>query len=116
VPETDDFLAMRMGHMRVGFMVPLACGALVAAGGCSFSVGGVAVSKAQIEKRISDRLEATVGQRPKAIICPGNLKAAKGTKMRCQLEADNGSRIGLTVTVTSVEGKHVRFKFKVDNK
>jgi hypothetical protein len=97
-------------------MVPVACGALLAAGGCSFSVGGGAVSKAKIEKKISDRLEATVGQRPKAVICPGNLKAEKGTKMSCKLEADDGSKIGLTVTVTAVKGSDVKFNIKVDNK
>jgi hypothetical protein len=102
--------------MRVGFMVPVACGALLAAGGCSLSVGGSAVSKAKIERTISDRLEATVGQRPKEVTCPGNLKAEKGTRMHCQLEADDGSKIGLTVTVTAVKGSDVKYDIKVDNK
>jgi hypothetical protein len=101
--------------MRVRFVVPLACGALLAAG-CSVSIGGTTVSKSKLERKVADRLEAKVGQRPKAIICPGDLKAEKGTKMRCQLEADDGSKIGLTVTVTSVQGNDVRFNIKVDNK
>ena|SRR5260221_14455780 len=101
--------------MRVGVMVPVACGVLLATG-CSFRVGGDAVSKAKIEQEIADRLTATVGQRPKAVICPADLKAVRGTKMRCQLEADDGSKIGLTVTVTAVKGSDVKFNIKVDNK
>jgi hypothetical protein len=102
--------------MRVRFMIPLACGVLLAGGGCSFSTGSNAVSKARIEKKIADRLAATVGQRPKAIICPGDLKAEKGTKMSCQLEAGDGSKIGLTITVTTVKGSDVKFNIKVDKK
>ena len=101
--------------MRIGFMIPLVCGALLA-GGCSISTGGNAVSKARIEQKVADRLAATVGQRPKAVTCPGDLKAEQGTKMRCQLEAADGSKIGLTVTVTAVNGSDVKFNIKVDNK
>ena len=101
--------------MRFRLIVPLACGVLLAAG-CSVSVGSTTVSKSKLEQKVADRLAAKVGQRPKAITCPGDLKAEKGTKMRCRLEADDGTKIGLTVTVTSVQGSDVKFNIKVDNK
>ena len=100
--------------MRVGLVIPLACGVLLA--GCSFSTGGGSLSKAQVEKKIADKLAAESGQRPKAVICPDDLKGEKGTTMRCQAEADDGSKIGLTVTVTAVKGSHVSFSFEVDAK
>jgi hypothetical protein len=36
--------------------------------------------------------------------------------MRCQLVAPDGSKIGLTVRVTSVKGDHVNYHFQVDKK
>jgi hypothetical protein len=111
----DNFRAMRIKNMRAGFMVPVACGVLLAAG-CSVRIGSDAVSKAKVEHEIASRLTATVGQRPKAVICPGDLKAERGTTMRCQLEAGDGSKIGLTITVTAVKGSDVKFNIKVDNK
>jgi hypothetical protein len=36
--------------------------------------------------------------------------------MRCQLEASNGSKIGLTLTVTSVKDNNVKFHISVDQK
>jgi hypothetical protein len=57
-----------------------------------------------------------VKRQAKAITCPGDLKAVEGTKMRCQLEASNGSKIGLTLTVTSVKDNNVKFHISVDPK
>jgi hypothetical protein len=76
----------------------------------------VIVDKSKVEQQVSDQLTAKVGQRPTAVVCPGDLKGKKGTTMRCQLEADDGSKIGLTVTVTSVKGTDVRFDIHVDSK
>ena len=103
--------------MRIGLSAPLICGAVLLAG-CSASVsaGGNAVDKSEVEQQVVDQLAAKVGQRPKAVVCPGNLKAEQGTTMRCQLEADDGTTLGLTVTVTSVNGSDVKFDTQVDNK
>jgi Domain of unknown function (DUF4333) len=99
--------------MRIGIPVSLACAAVLVAG-CSFGPG--AVSKASVEKKIADSLEKQIGQRPKAIICPDDLKATVGTRMRCQLVAPDGTKIGLTVRVTSVKGDDVNYHFQVDKK
>jgi molybdopterin-biosynthesis enzyme MoeA-like protein len=103
--------------MRIAFPVSLACGVALVAG-CSVSIGAgsPALGRHQVEKEVSDRLTQKVGQRPKAITCPGDLEAKVGTTMRCRLEADDGSKIGLTLTVTSVKGKHVRYNIQVDKK
>jgi hypothetical protein len=90
----------------------------IAVSGCrgSVSVGRKSdVAKSTVEKEISDRLTEKVGQRPKAVSCPGDLKAAEGTTMRCQLQADDGSTFGVTVTVTSIEGTTAKFDIKVDD-
>ena len=99
--------------MRIAIPVALACGALLIAG-CSSGTGSV--DRHKVEKEVSNELTKTVGQRPKAIICPGDLKAVEGTRMRCQLEASDGSKIGLTLTVTSVQGSNVKFHISVDQK
>jgi hypothetical protein len=99
--------------MRIAIPVALACGAVLIAG-CSTGPGSV--DRHKVEKEVSDELTKTVGQRPKAITCPGDLKAVEGTKMRCQLEASDGSKIGLTLTVTSVKDNDVKFHIQVDQK
>jgi Domain of unknown function (DUF4333) len=75
------------------------------------------VTKADVEKQISDQLTQKVGQTPKSVTCPGDLAAQTGTTVRCILTADNGTTIGLTVTVTSVDTStgNVGFDIKVDN-
>ena len=100
--------------MRIAIPVALACGAVLITG-CSFSTGSGSVDRHKVEKEVSDELTKTVGQRPKAIICPGDLKAVEGTKMRCQLEASNG-KASLTLTVTSVKDNDVKFHIQVDQK
>ncbi|MGP3918823.1 DUF4333 domain-containing protein [Nonomuraea sp. 10N515B] len=114
--ETAIFQEMRMGNMRIGFPVSLACGVVLVVAGCSFSIGSTSVERPTVEQQVADQLAAKVGQRPKAVECPGDLKGEQGTTMRCQLEANDGTKLGLTVTVTSVEGSNVKFNIKVDNK
>ncbi|MEV4179778.1 DUF4333 domain-containing protein [Nonomuraea sp. NPDC049709] len=115
--ETAIFQAMRMGNMRIGFPASLACGVVLVAGcSFSFSAGSTSVERPTVEQQVADQLAAKVGQRPKAVVCPGDLKGEQGTTMRCQLEANDGTKLGLTVTVTSVKGSDVKFNIKVDNK
>jgi hypothetical protein len=101
--------------MRISIPVALACGVVLITG-CSFSTGSGSVDRHKVEKEVSDQLTKTVGQRPKAIICPRDLKAVEGTKMRCKLEASDGSEIGLTLTVTTVKDDDVKFHIQVDEK
>ena len=75
--------------------------------------GTKAVSQEQVESRVSEQLTKQVGQKPDTISCPGDLKAEKGTTMRCKLTAGSDT-LGLTVTVTSVDGSNVKFDIQVD--
>lgn len=80
--------------MRIWFPVSLACGVALLAG-CSVHVGGTkAVGKKQVEQEVSTELTKSVGQKPKSVTCPGDLKAKVGTTMRCTLTAKDGSTIG----------------------
>lgn len=101
--------------MRIGpVLLVLGTGLLA---GCSFSASaGKSVGKAEVEHQVSTQLAARVGQQPKSVVCPGDLKAKKGTTMRCKLETPDGTKYGVTVTVTSVNGGKANFNFQVDNK
>ncbi|GAA3679842.1 hypothetical protein GCM10022224_050030 [Nonomuraea antimicrobica] len=50
------------------------------------------------------------------MLCPGDLEATAGASLRCQLEADDGTRFGLRATVKSAEGQPVKFDIKVDDR
>jgi len=73
----------------------------------------VTVDEAELEQEVSRQLEASVGQAPDDIDCPGDLKAEEGTEMRCTLTAGD-DELGLTVTVTGVQGTNVDFDVQVD--
>ncbi|WP_345522102.1 DUF4333 domain-containing protein [Nocardioides conyzicola] len=85
--------------------------ALVALAGCGNSTP--TVDKSKLEDEISSKLEAQVGTAPDDISCPKDLKGKKGTTMRCTLTAGE-DKLGVTVTVTSVDGKQVNFDAEVD--
>lgn len=87
---------------------------LLVLSGCSFSFGGKSMDQAQVEKKVGAALEQQVGRAPDKVVCPGDLAAKVGTKMRCVLTAD-GTRYGVTLTVSSVKGDTVNFGIKVDD-
>ena len=90
-------------------------GLLIATVGCSVSTGGAQVDGNKLARVVSDRLTATVGQRPDHVSCPHALDGKKGATTRCTLTAGH-TKYGVTVTTTSVQGGHVKFAIKVDNK
>lgn len=92
-------------------LLPLAALALLSTG-----CGGdptPTVSRSALEDRISAGLQKQVGQAPDDISCPGDLRGEVGERMRCTLTA-GADRLGVSVEVTSVEGKHVDFDVEVD--
>lgn len=77
--------------------------------GCGASV----VAEKDLEKGVSDQLTESVGQAPDDIDCPGDLEAEVGTTMRCTLTA-GPDELGLTVTVTEVDGSEINYEVEVD--
>ena len=67
----------------------------------------------KLEAEISSSLEKEVGQRPDKITCPGDLKGEVGETMRCTLTAGT-DELGVTVEVTKVDGKDIKFTAEVD--
>lgn len=83
---------------------------ILALAGCSQQV---TVDEAELEDEVSAQLERTVGQAPDRIDCPGDLDGTEGTEMRCTLYAGE-DELGVTVTVTGVDGEEVDFDIEVD--
>jgi len=81
--------------------------------GCG--IGQQVISKADVEQGSKDALTKTVGKTPEAITCPKDLDATVGASERCVLTAGEGSTIGMTVTIKSVDGSRADFGVVVDN-
>lgn len=92
--------------------VPVCICAAILALGLS-SCGGVTVAQETVEKTVSERLEAQVGQKPDKIECPGDLSAKVGETMKCTLTAGS-DQLGVNVQVTEVDGSDVKFDIQVD--
>ncbi|MEU8568637.1 DUF4333 domain-containing protein [Streptomyces pathocidini] len=87
--------------------------------GCS---GSVNVEKSEpklsadkLATTVAEKLAATTGQPKPDITCPKDLVGKVGTKTRCELTADDGSTLGVTVTVSSVSGDKINFDIKADD-
>ncbi|MER5179232.1 DUF4333 domain-containing protein [Streptomyces sp. NPDC002896] len=88
--------------------------------GCSASVSvGKSTPKMSADKLatiLAEKLAETTGQPKPDIACPEDLVGKVGTTTRCTLTADDGSTLGVSVTVSSVEGDQINFDFKADDK
>ncbi len=83
-------------------------GLLLGLAGC-----GGTVEADDVETQISDQLEAQVGQRPDSVDCAEDLPAEMDATIRCELTAGEDI-LGVTVTVTEVDGDKVNFDIQVD--
>jgi type IV pilus biogenesis protein CpaD/CtpE len=95
---------------RFRALTVLAAAAFLAAG-CSSTPS---VSQSKVEDEVSTQLEAQVGQAPDSVDCPGDLTGEVGEEMRCTLTAGT-DKVGLTVSVTEVDGSDVSFDIDVDD-
>ena len=98
----------RMRTMAAGL-----AGAVLLLSACEASVGigERVVDTDDAETQIADQLEEQVGQRPKSIECPDEMLASEGETYRCTLTAEDGTELGLTMTMTDDEGN---FEIEVD--
>jgi Domain of unknown function (DUF4333) len=91
--------------------VTLGAAALLAAAGCSGSVSinqEKTVAKADVADQISTKVNEKAGHKPESVTCPGDLKAAVGASLDCQMTYD-GQPYGVNVTVTTIDGDRVNF-------
>jgi hypothetical protein len=95
----------------------VAAGALLVGCSGSASVGASdpKVSKGKLADTVAEQLAATTGQAKPDITCPEDLVGKKGNSTRCKLTASDGSTLGVTVTVSSVDGDNVKFDIKADD-
>ena len=79
--------------------------------GCSFSIGSSGppvVTKADLQKDISERLEKA-GKKPKSVECKDDLKGEVGKSVTCEVALTDTNVFEPVVTVTKVEGKTVSY-------
>ncbi|MEU1484702.1 DUF4333 domain-containing protein [Streptomyces sp. NPDC005752] len=86
--------------------------------GCSASVSvGSSEPKLSADKlaaTVSEKLARTTGRPEPDVVCPEDLVGKVGTTTRCELTADDGSTLGVSVDVTSVDGEQINFDIKAD--
>jgi hypothetical protein len=72
------------------------------------------LSADKLATTVAEKLAAATGQQKPDITCPEDLVGKVGNTTRCTLTASDGSTLGVTVTVTSVDGGNVNFDIKAD--
>jgi Domain of unknown function (DUF4333) len=100
--------ANKLGQVALGLIL----------GSCLFltACGEKTVAKGEVEENISATLSAKFGQTPKSIVCPSSLPAKVDSRMTCLLTANDGVKLDVFVTVTSIDGSNAKFNIKVDDK
>ncbi|MFE5123696.1 DUF4333 domain-containing protein [Streptomyces sp. NPDC056669] len=87
--------------------------------GCSASVSvGKSTPKLSADKLatiVAEKLAATTGRPEPHIARPEDLVGKVGNTTRCKLTADDGSTLGVSVTVSSVDGNQINFDVRADD-
>lgn len=73
-----------------------------------------AIPKEQIEAIGTERIEQQYRVKVQSLKCDGPLEATIGATQRC-VETAGGQKIGMTLTVTKIEGEKVDFRMKIDD-
>ncbi|QPP07972.1 DUF4333 domain-containing protein [Streptomyces bathyalis] len=87
-----------------------AAGALLV--GCSSEEAKL--PKDKVANTVAEKLAAQTGQPKPDVTCPKDLVGKVGTTLRCKLTASDGSSLGVTVKVTSVDGDDIKYDIKAD--
>jgi hypothetical protein len=74
------------------------------------------LSADKLASTLAQKLAATTGQPTPDVTCPEDLTGKAGTTTRCTLTTGDGSTLGVTVTVSSVDGSQINFGFEADDK
>ncbi len=89
----------------------LMIGGMLAVAGCSQPN---VVDRGELESSVKTKLETAVGAKARGVSCPDELNVEAKAKTRCTLEAMDGTKFGVTVTVTSVKGDDAELDYQVD--
>jgi hypothetical protein len=108
---------MIVGMARTTSLVAGLAVAVAVLGGCSgsVSVGELSVDKDRLASLAKQKLEEAAGQEAEGVVCAGDVPAKVGATQRCMLTTLDGTAIGVTATVTAVNGDDVGFDFKADD-
>ncbi|WP_328907789.1 DUF4333 domain-containing protein [Streptomyces sp. NBC_00234] len=96
----------------------VAAGVLLVGCSGSVSVGSSEpkLSKDKLAITVAEKLASTTGQPTPDVACPEDLVGKVGHTTRCTLTAGDGSTVGVSVTVSSVDGDRINFDIKADDK
>jgi predicted small secreted protein len=92
-----------MNRIRL-IAAPILAALLLAGCQASVGIGERIVDAEDAETQIADELEEQVGQRPKSIECPDDMKAEEGETYTCVLTAEDGTELDVALTMTDDEG------------
>lgn len=121
-PSTDPIRRRLHGRVSCGdrpkvqpartVLASVVVGCAVVVSACSATQPAPKVSKAELQKDISNRL-AQSGAVPRSVVCPADLVGEVGTSIRCAVtttsSAGTNNSFEPLVTVTNVEGTNVSY-------
>lgn len=92
--------------------------------GCSASVSvekstgdeesTVKMSSGKLADLVAEELADSTGQAKPDISCPEDVEGEVGNATRCTLTGDDGSTLGVSVTVSDVDGSQMYFDIQAD--
>ncbi|WP_328750211.1 DUF4333 domain-containing protein [Streptomyces sp. NBC_00285] len=107
-----------MNRLIVGNSILATVAASTLLVGCSASLDSdksePKMSADKVSTLVATKLASTTGQPKPDVNCPKDLVGKVGTTMRCKLTANDGSTLGVNITVTSVDGDQINFDFEAD--
>lgn len=74
----------------------------------------VVVDEQELEEKVSEQFENSVGHPPEGLDCPGDLTAEPGVEVTCTMTGGRGGDREVTVVITEVDGADVGFTLELD--
>jgi hypothetical protein len=78
--------------------------------------GTASIKRSELETQTQRALTKSVGKQAPKAVCPDELEAKKGAETRCHMDFPESKRLGITVTVSAVDGDKARFAVAADDK
>jgi Domain of unknown function (DUF4333) len=100
-------------NRRLRVVQVLAIAGILAVAGCTFSTFRT-MDRGELESGVKKELEAVAQAKARSVTCPDELEVEVDASTRCTLQAMDGTKFGVSVVVTSVDGDDVRYRVQVD--